>query len=179
MPLIPNAGAVALTGHFSVDPTADLHERSWKGSDERYRVRVPGAVDDGPRTPRAARITAATAAPPSSRDCSTVAGAPSRSMSASLTSSLDRKAMPNSAARPRASVDFPAAGQPPTSTNAFTGHSLPRRLRTTDAASCPRERGAGQPPAIAPTTKNGSSPCTTRSGSGASGSSWDRSSEHA
>ncbi len=50
MPLIPNAGAVALTGHFSVDPTADLHERSWKGSDERYRVRVPGAVDDGPRT---------------------------------------------------------------------------------------------------------------------------------
>jgi uncharacterized protein len=38
---------------------------------------------------------------------------------------------------------------------------------------------AGQPPAIAPTTMNGSSPWATRSGSGASGSSWERSSSQA
>jgi len=39
--------------------------------------------------------------------------------------------------------------------------------------------GVGQPPAIAPTTRNGSRPSTTAAGSGSSGDSWERSSSQA
>jgi hypothetical protein len=38
---------------------------------------------------------------------------------------------------------------------------------------------ASYPPAMAPTTRNGSSPLTTAMGSGVSGGSWDRSSSQA
>ena len=50
------------------------------------------------------------------------------------------------------------------------------------ARSAQRRRAAppsAQPPAMAPMTRNGSSPASTRSGSGASGGSLDRSSSHA
>ena len=50
-----------------------------------------------------------------------------------------------------------------------------RRVQARGAARV----GPAQPPAIAPTMRNGSSPATTLSGSGASGDSLERSSSHA
>jgi hypothetical protein len=42
-----------------------------------------------------------------------------------------------------------------------------------------RRAAESQPPAMAPTTRNGSLPLATDAGSGASGASWDRSSSQA
>src|SRR5262249_61527172 len=47
------------------------------------------------------------------------------------------------------------------------------------AASAGDSAGRAYPPAIAPTTRKGSVPTTTASGSGVSGESWDRSSSQA
>ena len=53
------------------------------------------------------------------------------------------------------------------------GAKRPRDLLTRGSTA------PAQPPAIAPTTKRGSAPLATGSGSGASGGSWDRSCPHA
>lgn len=84
-----------IAGYRAAMAVSDVHIRAAGDLD----VRTAESVNEEPRTlrsmtapgqPRATRRTMCTAAAPSSRDASMVDGAPSRSISASFTSSLDR-----------------------------------------------------------------------------------------
>ena len=141
MARIPVAPAIALLRQRDVETTADLHEGSRQATHQGQGVRIQVLSMRAAVRSSAARSVASTAALPSSRDSSTVAGVPEWSMRASLNSSFARRSMPSSSASAWDSVVLPEPGHPPTSTKPSTHSTLPVR-RAHDIRTCrgPRAR---------------------------------------